>query len=177
MKMWTDVGTDDFVRTEISRMRRWPDFLTHDTPLRAQTRELRENFCHLACERLRQKLFLRKKRCLCFTRLGGMAYILYKKLNYKILHAQTSNVRVSRTVIVNLNEIVFFKNQATTKRPHRIELLRWQSTWIKLMVYPPSDRARSCSPENKKTPRICRDSGKNMSLSISVLFGRRMVYK
>ena len=118
MKVRTDVGTDDFVRTEISRMRRWPDFLTHDTPLRAQTRELRENFCHLACERLRQKLFLRKKRCLCFTRLGGMAYILYKKVNYKILHAQTSNVRVSRTVIVNLNEIVFFKYTRLQQKDH-----------------------------------------------------------
>ena len=81
------------------------------------------------------------------------------------------------SVIINLNEIVFFKYQATTKRPHQTELLRWQSTRIKLMVYPPSDRARTCSPENKKNPRMCRDSGKNMSLSISVLFGRRMVYK
>lgn len=116
-----------------------------------------------------------KERCLCFTRLGGMAYILYKKLNYKILHAQTCNVRVSRTQFERNS--IFQVYQATTKRPHQIELLRWQSTRIKLMVYPPSDRARSCSPENKKTPRIGRDSGKNMSLSISVLFGRRMVYK
>ena len=114
MKVWTQVGTDNFVRTKISWMHRWPDFLTHGAPLRAQTRELRENFCHLACVRLRQKLFLRKERCPFFTRLGGMAYILYKKLNYKILHAQTSSVRVSRTVIINLNEIVFFKYQATT---------------------------------------------------------------
>ena len=120
LKGWIYVWMNDFVRTEISWMHRWPDFLTHGSPLRAQTRELRENFCHLACERLRQKLFLRKKRCLCFTRLGGMAYILYKKLNYKILQAQTSSVRVSRTLIINLNEIVFFKYQATTKRPYHI---------------------------------------------------------
>ena len=141
---------------------------------RAPRKSLSFSLCTFATKTVLEK---GKLRCHSFTRLGGMAEILYKQLNYKILYAQTSSVRVSRTVIINLNEIVFFKNQATTKRPHRIELLRWQSTRIKLMVYPPSDRARSCSPENKKTPRICRDSGKNMSLSISVLYGRRMVYK
>ena len=124
---------------------------------RAPRKSLSFSLCTFATKTVLEK---GKLRCHSFTRLGGMAEILYKQLNYKILYAQTSSVR-----LVSVNEIVFLRT-----RPQ-------QSTRIKLMVYPPSDRARSCSPENKKTPRICRDSGKNMSLSISVLYGRRMVYK
>ena len=44
-----------------------------------------------------------------------MAETLYKKLSYKILYAQTSSVRVSRTVIINLNEVVFLRTRSQQK--------------------------------------------------------------
>ena len=90
----------------------YPWFSAARANARAPRKSLSFSLCTFATKTVLEKGKLRRHS---FTRLGGMAEILYKQLNYKILCAQTSSVRVSRTVIINLNEIVFLRTRPQQK--------------------------------------------------------------